>query len=393
MGKPNDIAPYMELRCDIVNQRELFQEVMFYGDFDRLPVWYTDEWTETAEEWIDQGLPLDTDRLEFFNAVSFPWTVPTHLGRDMIGSWRVGIDGDVGMRAFNMLYPEFPEEILEETDDYQIVRQDDGVIAKVGKHGSSIPHYIDYTFKDSSGWDEYKWRLQPNPARPSNDIYQILASMRDHDHPMRVRTGSLIGVIRNWMGVENLAFLSHDDPDLICEIVDTISDLVCWELDQILPKVQIDMGWAWEDICARSGPLASPKIFERCVVPGYQKIAGKLLEYGVKLFGVDSDGKLDALIPVWLEGGVNVLYPIEIGTWGTDPMELRKRFGKELRLIGGINKLEFLKGPAAIDAEIERRLPLIHEGGYIPSPDHQIVPGTPLKNVQYYLERIRELRF
>jgi len=50
MGKPNDIAPCMELRCDIVNQRELFKEVMFYGDFDRLPVWYTDEWTETAEE-------------------------------------------------------------------------------------------------------------------------------------------------------------------------------------------------------------------------------------------------------------------------------------------------------------------------------------------------------
>lgn len=366
---------------------------MCYGDFDRLPIWYTDEWPETAEEWVDQGLPLDADRLEFFNAVSFPWTVPTHLGRDVIGSWQVGINGDVGMRAFNMLYPEFPEEILEETDDYQIVRQNDGVIAKVGKHGTAIPHYLDYTLKDSSGWDEYEWRLQPNPARHPKDLDQILAAMHDYDHPMRVRTGSLIGVIRNWMGVENLAYLSHDDPNLIREMVDTISDLVCWELDQILPKVQVDMGWAWEDICARSGPLVSPKIFETCVVPGYQKISSKLLEYGVELFGVDSDGKLDALIPGWLEGGVNVLYPIEIGTWGTDPMELRKRFGKELRLIGGINKLEFLKGPTAIDAEIERRLPLMREGGYIPAPDHQIVPGTPLKNFQYYLECIRELRF
>jgi uroporphyrinogen decarboxylase len=168
--------------------------------------------------------------------------------------------------------------------------------------------------------------------------------------------------------------------------------LVCWELDQILPKAQVDLGWAWEDICGNNGPLINPEVFATCVVPGYQKISTKLLQFGVKLHAVDSDGVLDALLPGWLEGGVNVLYPMEIGVWQTDLMALRKRFGRELRMIGGINKLELLKDRAAIDAEIERRMPLMRDGGYIPTPDHAVLPGTPLENYRYYLESIRALR-
>ena len=73
-------------------------------------------------------------------------------------------------------------------------------------------------------------------------------------------------------------------------------------------------------------------------------------------------------------------------------MEYRRRYGKELRIIGGINKLELEKGPAAIDAEIERRTPLMKDGGLVPMPDHLITPGTSLENYKYYLEKMRELR-
>jgi uroporphyrinogen-III decarboxylase len=72
---------------------------------------------------------------------------------------------------------------------------------------------------------------------------------------------------------------------------------------------------------------------------------------------------------------------------------LRTRYGRELRIIGGIDKREIAKGRAAIDAEIERRLPLMREGGYIPAPDHEIIPGTSLQDYQYYVESIRALRF
>ena len=73
-------------------------------------------------------------------------------------------------------------------------------------------------------------------------------------------------------------------------------------------------------------------------------------------------------------------------------MEYRKKCGKELRIIGGLNKLELEKGPAAIDAEIQRRIPLMKDGGFVVMPDHLITPGTSLDSYKYYLDKIRHLR-
>ncbi|HDP34945.1 MAG TPA: hypothetical protein ENN29_07535 [Candidatus Hydrogenedentes bacterium] len=195
------------------------------------------------------------------------------------------------------------------------------------------------------------------------------------------------------MGVENMAVASMIFPDFFAHTVDVISDLVCWAIDQVAPKVKIDFGWSWEDICFRTGPLIQPDAFAKLCVPGYRKISDKLRSYGCDLYAVDCDGLIDHLVPHWLDGGVNVMFPVEIGAWNADPMALRKRYGKELRIFGGVDKLALERGPAAIDAEITRRMPLMAAGGFVPLPDHLITPDTPLQNVRYYLERIRGLRF
>ena len=107
---------------------------------------------------------------------------------------------------------------------------------------------------------------------------------------------------------------------------------------------------------------------------------------------MDCDGHIDALVPGWLEGGVNVMFPIEIGTWKADAANYRKKYGRELRVFGGIDKLEIEKGPAAIDAEIKKHVPLMKEGGFVPLPDHLITPGTSLENYKYYLKQMKALR-
>jgi len=344
---------------------------MFYGNFDRMPVWHWVGWPETEERWANEGLPRDADRHQFFKSEGLPWGVPIHLG----------------------LMPGFPEETIEETDEYRIFRQGDGVVAQHWKHRSCIPHFIDFTLKDRSGWDEYKKRLQPHPDRIPKDIDETIEKMKASQRPLSISTASMVGWIRDWMGVVNFGYLQYDDRDLLSEMVDTISDLVCWGLDQVLPKIQVDTGWGWEDICGSAGPLVTPEVFNTCAVPGYRKISDKLLQYGVKLHVIDCDGLIDDLVPGWLDGGVNVMFPVQISPMGADPMAFRQKYGKELRIIGGIDKIEITKDKAAIDAEIERRVPLMREGGYIPLPDHLIIPSTPLENYRYYLECIRALRF
>jgi uroporphyrinogen decarboxylase len=344
---------------------------MHYEPVDRMPVFHWSGWPETHERWAREGLPKDADQHAFFNAS------PMNLG--------VGIE--------NGLFPRLEEEVIEETDDAKVIRQSDGVIAKHWKDKSCIPQYIDFTLKGEEGWDEYKKRLQPDPARIPADLDERIEKALASGAPIGVGTGSMIGWIRDWMGVENLAYLAYDNRDLLAEMVMTIADLVVWGLEQVLPKVKPDCGWGWEDICFRTGPLLSPDIFAEVAVPGYRKISDTLLNYGVDLHLVDCDGMIDDLIPHWLDGGVNVMFPVEIGAWNADPAAMLKRYGRQLRVYGGINKLEIARGRAAIDAEIERRLPLMREGGYVPLPDHVIVPGTSLDDYRYYLDRIRALRF
>jgi uroporphyrinogen decarboxylase len=202
-----------------------------------------------------------------------------------------------------------------------------------------------------------------------------------------------MGWIRNWMGVANMSYLMYDAPDVYADMVDTLAELSCWSIDQIVLRMKKtpDLGIGWEDICFRSGPLVSPKIFRQHVAPAYLKMRRKLEQHGIQLMGVDCDGFIEPLLGLWLDVGVNLHYPIEVGVWHADPMALRIKFGKELRMVGGFNKLALEQGPAAIDAEIERRVPLLRDGGYIIMPDHFITPGTSLENYQYYLNRVRNL--
>ena len=86
-------------------------------------------------------------------------------------------------------------------------------------------------------------------------------------------------------------------------------------------------------------------------------------------------------------------FPLEPGTWNCKPEEMRAKFGKELLIQGGFNKLVLERGRDAIDEEIDRHIPLMKEGGFVMMPDHLITPGVPLDDYKYYLERIRELRF
>ena len=353
--------------------RELWQEIMNYGEFDRMPVLHWRGWDETHERWIREGMPADVDQHEYFGATPC-WAL-------------VSIDSGI--------WPAFTEEVLEETEEYRIFRDSDGVIKQDWKHKSCIPHFIDFTFKEAKDWPAFKERLQPDPGRIPENLDERIAQAEASGAPIEIKAASMMGWTRNWMGVENMSYLIYDAPDVYADIVNTLADLSCWAIDQIMPRMKTtpDFGQCWEDICGKSGPLVSPHIFQKHVAPGYRKIREKLESYGIRFLVVDCDGFVEPLVGHWLDAGVNVQFPVEIGTWNADPHALRKKFGKELRIFGGFNKLVLEKDRAAIDAEIERRLPLMKEGGFVILPDHLITPGTPLENYKYYLERIRELRF
>jgi len=106
---------------------------------------------------------------------------------------------------------------------------------------------------------------------------------------------------------------------------------------------------------------------------------------------VDCDGLIDSLLPLWLESGVNCMFPIEIGTWGADPVKFRRQYGRDLLMMGGFDKHVLARSKKAITQEIERLAPLVDEGGFIPMPDHRVPPDVPLENYIHYCEMARQI--
>jgi uroporphyrinogen decarboxylase len=66
-------------------------------------------------------------------------------------------------------------------------------------------------------------------------------------------------------------------------------------------------------------------------------------------------------------------------------------FGKSLRLWGGVDKRVLAQNRKAILSHLAEFIPLIEEGGFIPTVDHTVPPDVPWDNFKIYMEYKREL--
>ncbi len=91
------------------------------------------------------------------------------------------------------------------------------------------------------------------------------------------------------------------------------------------------------------------------------------------------------MIPSILKWGFNCLWACEVNLEAMDYRDLRQEFGRELRLIGGIDLDALRHDKAAIRREVEEKVPpLVTSGGYIPLGDGRVRPDVPLENYVYY---------
>ncbi len=374
----------------MMNIRENANAILHYENYDRMPIVSFGYWGETVQKWAQEGHITQEEADGYCRYGDNPEadrSIMKKLGFDF--NWGCTVAGDVNLR------PPFPQKVLEEHEDgSQVIRDSQGLIVMIKPGIVSIPAEIGTTLMDREAWEkEYLPRLQWEEGRVCAQNFENLKTTEGRETPVGLHCGSLMGYMRNLLGVEQLSYLYADDEDLYVEIIDTLAGLCYRCTKEILETgAKFDFAHFWEDICFKNGPLVTPSVFDEYVGPHYRKITELLLEYGVDIVSVDCDGMIDSLIPTWLNNGVNTMFPIEVGTWNASLAPWREKYGKKIRGVGGMNKTVFARDYAAVDAEVERLRRLMDLGGYIPCPDHRIAPDAKFENVQYYCEKMNQIR-
>ena len=369
-----------------MNNRERTKAVLHYEKYDHMPCVHFGYWNELLEKWANEGHITKEECDSWHDNSDSDRSIAKKLGFDF--NWTCSVGTNCG------LMPSFENKVIEEkSDGSKIIQNHTGLIELHKPNNVSIPATLGTLLKDRQAWEElYLPKLQPSADRYNlNDLANI-AKEQDKitDRPFGLHLGSLYGSIRDMLGVEELAYLFADDPDLYVELINVVANVAFTNLEAVLKAgVRPDFAHYWEDICFKNGPLVNPKVFEEFVAPHYKKMTDLLLQYGCDIVSLDCDGLIDKLIPIWLENGVNTMFPIEVGTWEASIEPWRAQYGKKLKGVGGMDKRVFAGDYSTIDAEIERLKPLVELGGYIPCPDHRIPLEAKWENVQYYCEKFK----
>jgi hypothetical protein len=373
-----------------LNVRERFWRTMRFQQVDRLPFW--GDWIGPWKQWQREGLNVPAGVVEeIFEDKSWPIE---HFGFEGMysafwGQPRVPVN--IG------LCPEFPLQVLHETETYRVSRQGNGATVRQFKDRSgslTSTQFLEYPIKGRQDWTRFRdEHLNPSaPGRyPDEARWAALKRQwQEKDQVISIDGGSFYGFLRDWIGPESLSYMLYDDPGLIHEMMDYLADFYMQVLHRALDEVQIDIAMFWEDMCYKTGPLLSPAMFRAFMLPNYKKVTSFLAEHGVELSWVDCDGNIEALLPLWIEGGVLGHYPLEVAA-GMDAAKLRREYGQQIVMWGNVDKRALAAGKEAIDAELVRLAPVVRQGGFIPLVDHGVPDDVPYQNYLYYLEQRKRL--
>lgn len=352
--------------------RERFRRLMTGLPVDRLPVLALEPYESTAlDRWATEGLPAGV-RPEDFLGMSRLRHVPVNFGP----------------------MPHFPGDVLADDGEYETVTMYLGATVRRRKDNPTMFYgHVDHPITTRADWEAYKFRLDPQtPGRLPGDWAAQAAELAASSDPVGLcffpfffRFGFYT------MGMERFLTAFHDDPDMMHDMFRHLGALALAVIQPVLATAPLDYAVFGEDLAGKNGPLISPRTYREFWGPYQEPILAALREAGVPVICQWTAGDVRPLLPELLRQGFNCTWPLEVVA-GMEGPALRQRFGRSLRLGGNIAKEAVIAGPAAIDRELERLLPLIREGGFLPALDDMASPDMPFAHYRYLIERLQSIR-
>jgi uroporphyrinogen decarboxylase len=345
---------------------ERFTCMYAHREADRVPI-IDGPWGSTIERWRREGMPADTDWVDYF-----------------------GVDHVAHIGADNS--PRYEEKTIEETDKYKVYTTRWGATLKSWKHATSTPEFVDFTIKDPDSWRAAKARMTPDRARVDWDnLKKNYRSWRDKGYWVSAGLWFGFDVTHSWtVGTERLLMAMITDPEWCVDMFNHFLDVHIAMFDLIWKEGYVFDEVTWpDDMGYKLNQFFSVQTYRDLLKPVHKRAADWAHGHGAKV-RLHSCGDVRPLIPDILDAGIDCLNPIEVKA-GMDPLKLKKQYGDRLVLNGGINAVLWDK-PDQIKAEMQKVIPTLKKGGgYIFSSDHSIPDAVSLEDFRGIIALAKEL--
>ncbi|HEY3396450.1 MAG TPA: uroporphyrinogen decarboxylase family protein [Armatimonadota bacterium] len=328
---------------------------------DRVPIW-DGPWGTTLERWRREGMPADVSAADYF-------------GYDLAGT---GFNGSL----------MFPPETVEETEEYTLTRGGDGQTFKNWKHATSTPEYHEFFIKTRADWEEHKHRLAWSDARLDwEQINRDRESAAEHGRWYYFSAAFGYDRLQGMVGSENLLMAMAMEPEWVLEMFDTVSQLVCTALEEMVAGgVQFDGCFLFDDLGYRNATLFSPAMFERYEFHNHKRVYDCARAHGLPCI-LHSCGQMEAFIPRLIDAGLTCLQALEVKA-GMDLVHLKQTYGDRLAFMGGIDARKMAHpDPAVIEEEIRTKVTIAKQGGgYLFQSDHSIPDNVSFEQYKWVIE-------
>ncbi len=365
-----------------MNERERYKTTLLFGKPDKIPFRPGHPRESTLKRWHKEGLPEDVNWFEY---------ICEKIGVKIEKSEKPKID----LYYSFFLNPPFEEKIIEKRNGHLIVQTQKGEIVEIDERYDftylrSAKDFVTrkwhkFPVENLNDWEDMKKRYDSeSPERIDTKIDEKAEILKDRDWVLGISFPGPFWQLRDWCGFENLCIFMAEKEDFVFEMANFWKSFVSNILKKLVSRIQFDYAIINEDMAYKEKSMISPSMIKKYLMVCWSEWSNILKKNGCEIVMIDSDGYIGEIIPIWIESGINCTTPVEIAA-GNNLIEFRKKFGKNMAYIGGIDKRKIAKGGDILRKEMDKIIPfLFKDGGYIPSCDHGVPPDISLENFIEY---------
>jgi uroporphyrinogen decarboxylase len=385
-----------------MSSHELVNDLLHGRRVGRVPVEDL-AWDDTVLAWTRQGYPMRTvfraKGESTWRPLDGRWVAAEKDGdyREPVPTWEhFEWDMDLVWLSFDKLPVAGQNDLLSETEEWEVRRNGAGAALKYWKHKNGTPEHVDFRMTSREIWErDYRPLLERfDPGRLD------VAKTRKEREAGRARGAwTFYGdcfvweLARGSMGDICLYETLLLDPQWIHDFNRVYTDFYKHSFTWLFEHAGIPSGiWLYDDLGYRNGLFARPEIFAELYFPYYREMVEFFHGFGLPVV-LHSCGSVPQALPMIVEAGFDGLNPMERKAVGNDPFRFAELYGDRIAFVGGLdariletNDRELIRREIAayMDGMKARGARLVF------GSDHSLSPLISYATYRYALEVYRE---